>query len=70
MITHFQFQPLFSSEQIPGWRFSFYYQKLKFTGLYHKDGQIEWLGEAPDGTEEELLKKQIHELMLFHVYDK
>jgi len=28
---------------------------------------IKWLGETP--ADEEIVKKMIHELMLFHVYD-
>ncbi|MGB3101632.1 MAG: DUF5342 family protein, partial [Psychrobacillus psychrotolerans] len=31
------------------------------------DGTIKWLGETP--ADEETVKKMIHELMLFHVYD-
>ncbi|MDQ0153723.1 YheE family protein [Robertmurraya andreesenii] len=69
MITHFQYKPLYENKEMPGWRFSFYYKKQKITGIYHPDGQIEWTSESKP-TDEETLIKQIHEIMLFHVYDK
>ncbi|UII56852.1 YheE family protein [Cytobacillus spongiae] len=70
MLTHFQFKPLYENNQMPGWRFSFYYQKQKLTGIYYSDGKIEWTGVKPPSTEEEAtLFSRIHELMLYHVYD-
>ena len=69
MITHFQYSSLYNNSQMPGWRISFYFKKQKFNGIYHPDGKIEWTSEAPSSEEEQLLVKQIHELMLFHVYD-
>lgn len=70
MITHFQYNSLYSNSQMPGWRISFYYKKKKLGAIYHPDGKIEWTSEPPLQEDEELLIKQIHELMLFHVYDK
>jgi Family of unknown function (DUF5342) len=70
MITHFQYKPLYKHSQIPGWSFSFYSKRQKYTGIYHQDGKIEWTSTIPTKDEEELLTSQIHELMLFHVYDK
>ncbi|WP_210364685.1 YheE family protein [Bacillus sp. REN3] len=70
MITHFQFKPLFANKEMPGWRFSFYHNKLKYTGMYHRNGDIEWTSNKPPEQYEEALKTQIHELMLFHVYDQ
>lgn len=70
MISHFQFQPLFQNSQLPGWKFSFYYKKQNFVGLYHQNGKIEWIGATPPSEDEEKLVTQIHELMLFHVYEK
>lgn len=55
---------------MPGWRISFYFKKKKLSGIYHPDGKIEWTSEPPLQEDEELLIKQIHELMLFHVYDQ
>ncbi|CAM3514650.1 YheE family protein [Cytobacillus oceanisediminis] len=69
MLTHFQFKPLYENKQLPGWTFSFYFKKQKITGIYHPDGKIEWTSGKPASREEEL-KSQIHELMLFHVYDQ
>jgi hypothetical protein len=69
MITHFQYKPLYENKDMPGWRFSFYYKKQKFTGIYQPDGKIEWAANTQP-EDEETLKKQIHEIMLFHEYDK
>ncbi|MBT2691113.1 YheE family protein [Bacillus sp. ISL-47] len=69
MLTHFQFKPLYENKQLPGWTFSFYFQKQKIAGIYHPDGKIEWTSGKP-GSQAEDLKSQIHELMLFHVYDQ
>lgn len=69
MITHFQYKPLYENKDMPGWRFSFYYKKQKFSGIYHPDGKIEWAANnTPE--DEETINKQIHEIMLFHEYDK
>ncbi|HYK75042.1 MAG TPA: YheE family protein [Pseudoneobacillus sp.] len=70
MITHFQYKSIYQHEQLPGWTFSFYFQKQKFSGVYHQNGLIEWTSNCPNTEDETLLKGQIHELMLFHVYDK
>lgn len=55
---------------MPGWHFSFYYKKQKFTGIYHQNGDIQWTADQPSDEHAEYLKEQIHELMLYHVYDK
>lgn len=70
MITHFQYKPLFENRDMPGWHISFYHQKQKFTAIYHQNGSIEWTSIQPAEDIEENIKAQIHELMLFHVYDK
>ncbi|WP_174730541.1 YheE family protein [Mesobacillus harenae] len=70
MITHFQFKPLFDNAQLPGWRFSLYFHKKKLMGIYHQDGKIEWTSNKPDAESQSKLESQIHELMLYHVYDK
>ncbi|MDQ0268969.1 YheE family protein [Cytobacillus purgationiresistens] len=69
MLTHFQFKPLYDNKQLPGWKFSFYFHKQKYNGVYHPDGKIEWTSGAPEAVNIEQVKSQIHELMLFHVYD-
>jgi hypothetical protein len=70
LITHFQYKPLFENKDMPGWHVSFYFQKLKYTGIYHPNGDIEWTSNIPSADSEKAMKAQIHELMLFHVYDK
>lgn len=67
MITHFRFKPMFENTQIPGWTISFYYNQKLFNGEYIKDGEIKWIGDAPDDLED--VERKVHELMLFHVYD-
>lgn len=67
MLQHFSFKPMFENKQLPGWTFSFFYKNSRYNGEYQSDGTIQWIGETP--PDEENLKKMIHELMLFHVYD-
>lgn len=67
MIQHFTFQKLYEGE-LAGWRISFYYNREKIDALYHADGEIEV--ELPKNYElTPKIKKEINELMLFHVYD-
>lgn len=40
------------------------------TGIYHPDGNIEWKTDGFAPKNEETIKKEIHEIMLFHVYDQ
>jgi hypothetical protein len=69
LLTHFQFKPLFENKNIPGWNFSFYYKKQRFSGIYHQTGKIEWTVNTPEQNDIETLTTQIHELMLYHVYE-
>ncbi|MCP3741630.1 YheE family protein [Rossellomorea sp. BNER] len=69
MISHFQFKNMYNNKQLPGWVFSFYFKGIKYEGNYHKNGEIEWIGQSPGEENQEFIKKQIHELMLFHVYE-
>lgn len=69
LLTHFQFKPLFENKNIPGWNFSFYYKKQRFSGIYHQTGKIEWTANTLEQDDIETLTSQIHELMLFHVYE-
>lgn len=69
MLTHFQYKSIYQHQQLPGWTFSFYFKKQKFAGIYHQNGNIEWTSIAPNLEDEAKLKEQIHELMLFHVYE-
>jgi Family of unknown function (DUF5342) len=69
LLTHFQFKPLFENKNIPGWNFSFYFKKQRFSGIYHQTGKIEWTVNTPEQDDIETLTTQIHELMLYHVYE-
>ncbi|MRX71492.1 hypothetical protein GJU40_04795 [Bacillus lacus] len=69
MITHFQWRPLFKQSTLPGWRISFHFNGSRYEGIYHKNGQIEWGTVMPPSEQEDVIASQIHELMLFHVYD-
>ncbi|KIL45583.1 YheE family protein [Jeotgalibacillus soli] len=72
MIQHFHFQPMFENKQLPGWTISFTYEGQRISGIYHKTGSIEWTSEPHFHSEEaeQAVKKQIHELLLYHVYDE
>lgn len=69
LLMHFQFKPLFKNQNIPGWSFSFYYKKQRYTGIYNQTGKIEWTLVPPLQEEVDWLTSQVHELMLYHVYD-
>ncbi|MGF2615219.1 hypothetical protein FZC84_09960 [Rossellomorea vietnamensis] len=69
MIQHFQFKSMYANKNLPGWTFSFYYKGTRYEGSYHKNGTIEWKGAQPPSVDDEMIQKQIHELMLFHVYE-
>ncbi|MFP7209820.1 YheE family protein [Bacillus safensis] len=69
MISHFQWKPLFKKAQLPGWKISFFHNGTHYEGIYHKTGDIEWGSQLPPHEVEPTLKEEIHELMLFHVYD-
>lgn len=68
MISHFQYKSLYH-KKLPGWKFSFFYKQQKIEGVYNPNGQIDWLTGKIDENDEEAVKKQIHEIMLFHIYD-
>lgn len=67
MIQHFSFKPLFENAQLPGWTISFFYKSERYVAEYEKDGSIKWIGPSP--SDEENVKKLIHNLMLYHIYD-
>lgn len=69
MLQHFQYKPLYKDKNLPGWKFYFYYKKQRLSGNYLKDGAIEWLPVAPGEADRKQLEQQVHELMLYHVYD-
>lgn len=67
MLQHFSYKPMFSNTQLPGWTFAFFYENKRYTGDYMPEGEIKWHTDVP--SNEESVKKMIHELMIFHVYD-
>jgi hypothetical protein len=69
LITHFQWKPLYADRNLPGWSISFFYKKQSIQAIYHKNGEIEWVGNPPSAEDEAEMKSMIHELMLFHVYE-
>ncbi len=70
MLTHFQYKSLYENTELPGWHISFYYLKQRYTGIYQQNGGIEWNETKPPEADRQKLEKQIHELMLYHVYEK
>ena len=68
MLQHFSFKPMFENKQLLGWTISFFYKQARYSGEYQSDGTITWTS-ATTPPDEETVKKMIHELMLFHVYD-
>lgn len=67
MLQHFSYKPMYDNKQLPGWTFAFFFRNTRYTGDYMPEGEIRWNAEAP--PEEDNVKKMIHELMTFHVYD-
>ncbi|WP_044893182.1 YheE family protein [Bacillus alveayuensis] len=69
MITHFQYNPLVKQTTLPGWRISFFFNGIHYNAIYHSNGEIEWGHVLPPKEQESKIKEQIHELMLFHIYE-
>ncbi|MBM7683407.1 hypothetical protein JOD43_003587 [Pullulanibacillus pueri] len=68
-MTHFTYQPFLSKQtRRREYRISFFYKGQLYNGIYHYDGQIDW-DERPDEADIKKLTTQVHEFMLFHVYD-
>ena len=68
MISHFQWKPLLKSA-ITWLENILFHNGSHYEGIYHKTGDIEWGSQLPPHEVEPTLKEEIHELMLFHVYD-
>jgi hypothetical protein len=66
MLQHFSYKPMYAGS-LPGWTFSFFHKQERFTGDYMPDGTIVWTSGTP--SDEENVKKMVHELMTFHVYE-
>ncbi|PRO64651.1 DUF5342 family protein [Alkalicoccus urumqiensis] len=65
MIQHFQWK----AHRPSGWSFSFYHQGARYRGFYHRDGTIRWDQPETRPEKAETLEGQIHDLMLYHVYE-
>ncbi|MBM7646910.1 hypothetical protein JOD45_003145 [Scopulibacillus daqui] len=70
MITHFTYKPFLSKSRQTNYQFSFFFKGAAYQGIYHYNGEIEWATEEPEEAFLKDITAQIHELMLFHVYDK
>ncbi|WP_078408544.1 DUF5342 family protein [Priestia abyssalis] len=69
MLSHFQYRPLYEHNNLPGWSLSFYFKGQLYQAVYHHDGHIEWVELSPPDSSIHDISSQIHELMLFHVYE-
>ncbi|ARK29150.1 YheE family protein [Halalkalibacter krulwichiae] len=70
MLSHFQWKELRNNLVRREWAFSFFFDGNYITGIYHKNGEIDW-GEANlTSNQKEILEPQIHDLMLYHVYEQ
>lgn len=67
MLQHFRYQSMYVNTQLPGWTFTFFLQNERYAGEYASDGTITWVGKIP--SNEDSVKKMVHELMTFHVYE-
>lgn len=71
MFQHFTIQPFLSKKsRRKNYQFSFFYQNIHYHGIYNYNGAIEWIHPIPKESDRSDLESQVHELMLFHVYDK
>ncbi len=70
MISHFQYKSVGSKVRKPKWEVSFFHQGTYYRTLYLHTGEFEWFQPAPPESEQNKLQSQIHELMLFHVYEQ
>lgn len=70
MFQHFTYKPILSKERRTNYRISFFFRGTQHRALYHYNGEIEWFDPAPSEKDRGNLESQVHELMLFHVYDR
>lgn len=69
MITHFQIRETKGKDYFrKAWSFSFMAYGEMWTGVYHQDGTIDWDSREPLTEKKEVLSKEIHRLMGFHVF--
>lgn len=69
MLSHFQYKQIGPKVRKPKWEISFFYRGTYYRSLYLHNGAFEWFEPSPPEEDKTLLQSQIHELMLFHVYE-
>ncbi|WP_017728707.1 YheE family protein [Halalkalibacterium ligniniphilum] len=69
MISHFQWKERRNNLVRREWTFSFFHAGTYYTGIYFKDGSITWNQPDPATEQQPLFESQIHDLMLYHVYE-
>lgn len=70
MISHFQWKELRNNLARREWSFSFFHEGQYVTGIYHKNGTVEWNGPLLTDEKRKELEPHIHDLMLYHVYEE
>lgn len=71
MFSHFQFKEIATKRRYrKAYEFSFFYQGDHYRGFYNPNGKIDWYEPTPPEDIVDKLQTQVHELMLFHVYEQ
>ncbi len=71
MFSHFQFKEIATNSRWKkAYEFSFFHQGAHYRGYYHPNGKIDWYEPKPPSEWKDKFQSQVHELMLFHVYEK
>ncbi|TWI56194.1 YheE family protein [Halalkalibacter nanhaiisediminis] len=70
MISHFQWKELRNNLVRREWTISFFHKGQYITGIYHQNGTIAWNESLLTNDSKKELEPQIHELMLYHVYEE
>ncbi|WP_096201502.1 DUF5342 family protein [Bacillus sp. FJAT-45350] len=69
MISHFNWKERDATLIKKEIQFSFFFKGEYYQGMYYSDGTITWTERQPDGQAKENLEMQIHDLILYHVYE-
>lgn len=69
MISHFQWKEIKNNWINREWAISFYYKGEHVKGSYFKDGSIDLPLDSFPREEQDKITSQIHDLMLYHVYE-
>lgn len=71
MFSHFQYKPIRTKRSLQtAYEFSFFYKGNHYRGFYNPNGKIDWYEPTPADNVVDKLTSQVHELMLFHIYEK